>query len=762
MKFKFKRLMFLGASPYQLPAIKKAKELGCIVITVSKDLTEIGHCYSDLSLKLSTIEKQKVLEAAIEYKIDAIMTYAANAAVETVSFVAEKLQLPGNPIEAAIVLQDKGKFRNMQKRIGLPYPEFIVYNEDSNVKDIYDLLEKTGEIIIKPVDSGGSRGQSIIDCQDKLNKALKYAIDNSMSKEIIIEKKLNKTMLELDGDVFFQNGKIAFSYYGHNYFKKNSKFNVPVGEIFPGVFNEEVERNLDEQFQSIITELNLNSGCINFDGFKVGEDIYIIDIALRNGGIFVPNMIQLSSGFDMTEASIYSAFGECYLVKKEYSRKPIVSYILNSYQEGLFNGYEVKSEYIDKIVFEHQIAEVGDEVNEFSIGDNTLGVVAFEFNDLNEAVDFINTVEDIVTVVVDSKKRAKGTSGFRVSPFVQNKLKHAENNSDSTVQRVLKNQFYINTTPDQRRNEKSMLKHYEASSLFEFENKRLLGLERLYRRVLIIEPMLQCLANCRHCLRQFYSPFALSQDDLNRIARSISKLPELEDVRELLITGGDPLLVPSKIIRFLDELERHPHNIKIVRIASRIPIHQPSAINDNILSLFKRKYSFQIEMATQINHSVELFPEVKEAFLKIREYVNIYNQTVLLKDVNNSVEELINVCDEMRYLGIENHYLFHCVPIKGSEHFRTTIDESLSLVKQLTTSGYLSGRAKPQLALMTDIGKITLYEKSIIKREDSRILLQTSYRYDDRIKWNPYWELPESTIVDKDGFMQVWYYDKRS
>ena len=165
-------------------------------------------------------------------------------------------------------------------------------------------------------------------------------------------------------------------------------------------------------------------------------------------------------------------------------------------------------------------------------------------------------------------------------------------------------------------------------------------------------------------------------------------------------------------------------------------------------------------MATQVNHSLELFPEVKEAFRRIRKYVDIYNQTVLLAEINDNLPDLIDLCDELRYLGIENHYIFHCVPIKEADELRTTIEGSLRLIRSLTTSGYISGRAKPQLALMTDVGKITLYEGSIIDRKDDKVLLQTSYSYKERLKWNPYWKLSANSIVDENGLLRVWYKDK--
>jgi lysine 2,3-aminomutase len=760
-KLKFKRLMFLGATHYQLPAIQKAKELGCIVITASRDLAEIGHSYSDLSLNICTTDKEEILKAAKFYKIDAIMTYAANAAVETVSYVAEKMNLFGNPLSSAEILQDKGKFRSFQKEQNLPYPDFCLIRSRRDLDEVKKLLEK-GEVVVKPVDSGGTCGQTIIKDLNEIDKAFLVAKQHSLSKEVIFERKIESATLELDGDVFFQNGELSFALYGHNYFRRNAKSRVPVGEIFPGNITDKIKKDLDKQFSIIINKLNLTAGCMNFDGLVSEDGVYILDIALRNGGNFVPELIRISSGFDMTEASVYAAFGYDYEMQKQRKLIPVASYIISTDKEGAFNGFRIKPSMINDVVYEHLFVQVGDIVYPFDTGDKTLGVVAFKFGSINEAVSFAKKAEDEVELDIDTEKKAKGTSGMRVSSFINNKMAEAINNNDKKLQDILQKQFYL-TTKNQAGKEKSQqysLKHYEASSIFEYEGKKVIGLERLYRNVLVVEPIMQCLANCRHCLRQNYLPFSLSNEELSRIVKCLSHIPVLKEVKELLITGGDPLLIPTKLMRFLDELAQNTDQIKIVRIGSRIPIHQPSAINSKVLALLKREYPFRIEMATQVNHSRELFPEVKEAFKKIRDCAVVYNQTVLLAGVNDNVIDLIDLFNELRYLGIENHYLFHCVPIKEAEGLRTSIDASLKLIRELTTSGLVSGRAKPQLALMTDVGKITLYEGSIIERKEGRVLLQTNYSYRDRLKWNPSWQLPASARIDKNGLLQVWYNDK--
>jgi lysine 2,3-aminomutase len=201
-------------------------------------------------------------------------------------------------------------------------------------------------------------------------------------------------------------------------------------------------------------------------------------------------------------------------------------------------------------------------------------------------------------------------------------------------------------------------------------------------------------------------------------------------------------------------------NIRIVRIATRIPLHDPGRVDGEVLKLFEGKSPLRLELATQINHRVELFPEVIEAFRKIMDRgVAVYAQNVLLRGVNDNLEALVDLYDVSREIGIEAHYLFHCVPLKGVGHLRTTLQEAIDLAKGLTCSGRISGRAKPLLAVMTDIGKIVLYDGVILERDNRHILLQSSYRLEDRRRWNPGWQLPKTAEVDRQGYLRVWYLD---
>lgn len=97
--------------------------------------------------------------------------------------------------------------------------------------------------------------------------------------------------------------------------------------------------------------------------------------------------------------------------------------------------------------------------------------------------------------------------------------------------------------------------------------------------------------------------------------------------------------------------------------------------------------------------------------------------------------------------------------MRGMAHHRTSVKKGLDLIRNLSSSGDISGRCKPMFTAMTDLGKITLYDGIIIARQNDSILLRSGYKLNDRLKWNPLWKIPKSASVTEEGYMNVWYRD---
>jgi lysine 2,3-aminomutase len=357
----------------------------------------------------------------------------------------------------------------------------------------------------------------------------------------------------------------------------------------------------------------------------------------------------------------------------------------------------------------------------------------------------------------------QGIFSEKISPYLARKLEalkktKGENSGEYqglALQYVLSEKEYAKT--DERN-----VRHWEADLAEGPEAHALPGMERLYRQSLVIEPTLICAAHCRYCLRGNYDIFTLTEDQLLGVAKYCGSEAVRSDLEEVLVTGGDPLIVPQRLNFLVESLIEYAPNVKIIRIGTRLPQQDPDRIDNNVTEIFRRHGAdVRFEIATQINHPVELSPEVRDIFRTFRGLgAVLYSQNVLLKGVNDSIGTLVELYQAMRELGIEAHYLFHCVPMRGIHHLRTSVDKGLRLARELVNSGEISGRVKPMLAAMTDVGKVTFYEGVILGKEPSgHLLLQTQYRYQDRLRWNPGWKLPGTAEVDSSGLIRVRYLD---
>lgn len=357
----------------------------------------------------------------------------------------------------------------------------------------------------------------------------------------------------------------------------------------------------------------------------------------------------------------------------------------------------------------------------------------------------------------------KGEYPEKISSYLKEKIQIIleEYGEDSFEYRALALQ-YIKQKDENIQTEENNRRHWEADVVTKLENTDILhGMERLYNRTLVIEPTMICASHCRYCLRGNYDVFTVNKSDLCSVAKYCGTVGKSTGLNEVLITGGDPLIAPDLLNYLIDCLIEYADNIRIIRIATRLITHDPQRIGNTFFNILKNSSkNLRFEIATQINHSVEFFPETIEVIEKIRETnTPIYAQNVLLKGVNDDKEELLKLYNTMRYYDVEPHYLFHCVPIKGMHHLRTTVQRGIELTEELVNSGKLSGRGKPMYTLMTDIGKVTLYDGVISDKKDGYLHIRTKYKYADRLKWNPSWVLPETAYVDDNGYIGIRYLD---
>lgn len=344
-----------------------------------------------------------------------------------------------------------------------------------------------------------------------------------------------------------------------------------------------------------------------------------------------------------------------------------------------------------------------------------------------------------------------------ISKHLRDKLDYLKETygEDSKEYLSIYNQYVYNEAEDLQTDEINA-KHYEAGC----SAGLIKNLERLYQRHGCVEISWNCASNCRYCLRSNYDEHAILKDEN---LRAVAEYCREKGLEELLITGGDPFCNVKNLSILLGYLYEIAPNVKIYRIATRMITQSPNSIPEKVYSILDRYSKVRrVEVATQINSAMEFDDEVDKVIKRIQSMgITIYSQNVFLKGVNDTPEQLIELYHAMRMRGIEAHYLFHAVPMKGTHHLRPSIEKMLKCYEGLVNSGHVTGRSKPILAIMSQIGKITLTPTNVLKvdKENHIVRLRSNYKYADRVKYNPMWKIPNMSYVDKDGYLVIDYLD---
>jgi lysine 2,3-aminomutase len=205
-----------------------------------------------------------------------------------------------------------------------------------------------------------------------------------------------------------------------------------------------------------------------------------------------------------------------------------------------------------------------------------------------------------------------------------------------------------------------------------------------------------CATYCRHCNRKRFwstSPNISLKTRLAKMLRYVSASPQ---IREVIISGGDPLTFDdSTLDSLLSSFKAIPH-VEVLRIGSRVPVVMPMRITRDLCRILKRYRPLWLN--TQFNHPNEITPESARACEMLLESgIPVSNQSVLLKGVNDKKDVMRNLLYGLQKISVRPYYLFHCDPVKGCEHFRTNINTGMKMMDEIRRQ--CSGLSLPQYVL---------------------------------------------------------------
>lgn len=379
--------MLLGGLRYLLPVIEEAHKLGVYVITADYLPDNIAHKYSDEYCNVSIIDKEAVLKAAQELKIDGILSHAVDPGVVSAAYVAEKMGLPFQcSYRATCILQDKHLFRQFLSENGFNCPNAKGYNNaDEALKDV-DYFN--WPVIVKPVDSAGSKGVSRVNIPEELTNAIEYALSESHNGYFIIEDFLEKQGFSAGSESFVVNGKLLYNGFYDQYFDKNAvnPF-TPSAEVWPSVMEQKHQNEIKSELQRLFTLLGVTTGLFNVEcRVCTNGKVYLMEVSPRAGGNRLAEILNYAADVNINEAETRKAIGLPVIGMHEPNYKGHYAIlVLHSEREGVFESVDINSEFKAEHIVEEEIRlRKGDKVSSFSGANAALGTLFLKFETREE------------------------------------------------------------------------------------------------------------------------------------------------------------------------------------------------------------------------------------------------------------------------------------------------------------------------------------------------------------------------------------------
>lgn len=390
-----KKLMIMGAGIYQVPLIKKAKEMGIHTIVVSIPGDYPGFALADQIYYENTVDYDKVLEIARAEQIDGIVTAGTDVAVITIGKVCDELGLSGLSFEAAQIASNKIRMKERYEQAGVRTARF---RKLSFADDMYAKTEGLSfPLIFKAVDTSGSRGITRVDSREEFESARENVRANTRADHYIIEEFIEGE--EFGAQAFIYRGELQFIL-PHGDYVFHGDTGVPIGHFAPYDLKPEVVADAKEQLARAAEAMGLDNCAINADFILKDGKTYVLELGGRSGATCLAELVSIYYGYDYYEKLIRAALGEDVDFPAEHA-VPNASMLLRSDRDGVITSITNENE-PDEDIYEIQFDyHVGDRVHKFHVGPHRIGHVVTKGETLEAAVEKLHEALDRIKIEVE-------------------------------------------------------------------------------------------------------------------------------------------------------------------------------------------------------------------------------------------------------------------------------------------------------------------------------------------------------------------------
>lgn len=396
-----KKIMILGASILQLPAIEKAIEMGHEVVAVDMNPNAVGFNVEGVEKEvISTIDIPAVVECAKKHNIDGVMTLASDMPIRTVAAIAKELGLVGVSDETALKATNKATMRIALAENNVPIPKFFtVTNEEEYRKAV---LNFSSPFIVKPADNSGSRGIYLvnnIDDAESISAAYTHSYEFSRNGDVVVEEymvgpEVSVETLTVDGvcHVIQITDKITT---GAPHF-------VEMGHIQPSQLPKEIKEKIKEVAKAANRAVGITNGPSHTEIIVTEEGPKIVELGARLGGdCITTHLVPLSTNVDMVEACIRIALGEEPDINPTLHKVSAIRYF--SQDHGIIKsitGIE-EAEQLEGVKQISMVHAVGEQLHAIESSGDRIGFIIVQADSLDNAIKIYRNAMSLINIEVE-------------------------------------------------------------------------------------------------------------------------------------------------------------------------------------------------------------------------------------------------------------------------------------------------------------------------------------------------------------------------
>ena len=396
-----KKIMILGASILQLPAIQKAKEMGLEVVAVDMNPNAIGFSEPGIIKEvISTVDIPAVVECAKKYSIDGVMTLASDMPIRTVAAVAKVLGLIGVSEETALKATNKAVMREALQKGNVPIPKFFKVTNEKEYREAVSNF--AAPFIVKPADNSGSRGiylVSNIEDAESISVAYSYSHSFSRNGDLVVEEYLIGP--EVSVETLTVNGECNVIQITDKITTGAPHF-VEMGHTQPSQLPENTKQKVAQLAKLANRAIGIINGPSHTEIIVTNEGPKIVELGARLGGdCITTHLVPLSTGVDMVECCIKIALGETPDISPTLNKVSAIRYFTqNRGTIKKVNGIEKVKQLngVKQISMVHAIGETVEEINSSS---DRIGFVVMQSDSIENIEALYNDVIDKINIEME-------------------------------------------------------------------------------------------------------------------------------------------------------------------------------------------------------------------------------------------------------------------------------------------------------------------------------------------------------------------------